>query len=64
MSVCWECTVLDQFPAEFNAKRVIDVQKTDGDSTNGSSADKVRSVPAEMAGPFVPPRIKQGGQLA
>lgn len=63
-SIRWEKPFFGKCFAEFNTERVIDVEHRDGDSADGSPADKVGASPAKMPMPLMAPRVEEPRELA
>lgn len=60
----WKPAFFNQSLTQCHGVRMIDGQHFDGHSADGRATDKRRSVPGEVARPFVSARMKQRNQLS
>src|SRR5262249_44111539 len=59
----WKATFLDESLANGDGVGVVQRQHGDGRPPDGSPSHQVRSVPAEVFLPLVPPGVEEVGQL-
>jgi len=63
MNLRWEDTRVNQFLAQGNAVRVVNLQDRNGRPANGAASDEERTVPAKVAVPLVPARMEEPHDL-